>query len=160
MAKRVDIRRTQLFHDYYSRLKNIALAIFKWENLPDTCNARFLEDCLFHYGQAIFVKDPTMSFLNLKVTPATELNVYNEPTSLTAFSIGYTKIYPREECVWIRNNYLLKSTESTIILFAERLTILEMTLKVNINAQKTPILVRCDDKTKLSLEKIYACLPQ
>lgn len=156
MAKKIDIRKSWIFHDYYGRLKNIALSIYKWENLPDTCNERFLEDCLFHYGQAIFVEDSEMSYLNLKVAPATTLNVYNEPTSLTAFSIGYNKIYPREECVWIWNNYLTKSTDSTIVLFAERLTVIEMALQVNINAQKTPILVRCDEKTKRSLEEIYA----
>ena len=156
MGKKITIRHTQIYHDYYARLKNIALSVFKWENLPETCNERFLEDTLFHYGQAIFVKDPTMSFLNLKATPASELNPYNEPLSYTAFSTGYNHIYDADDCVFIRNNYTCKSTESTIILFAERLTVLEMALNVNINAQKTPILIRCDDKTKRSLEEVYS----
>lgn len=155
MGKRNDIRRTLVFHDYYSRLKSIALSIYKWEGLPDTCNARFLEDCLFHYGCAIFVEDEEMSFLNLKATPATTLNVYNEPLAYTAFSTGYTKMFNAEECVFIRNNYLEKSTDSTILLFAERLTKIEMSLNVNINAQKTPVLIRCDEKTRTSLEAIY-----
>jgi hypothetical protein len=65
-------------------------------------------------------------------------------------------MYEPENCVWIHNNYLNKSTESTILLFAERLTMIEMALQLNIKAQKTPILVRCDDKTKRTLEEIYA----
>lgn len=156
MAKKNDIRRTWIFHDYYSRLKNIAMSVFKWENLPETCSERFLEDCLFHYGQAVFVEDSEMSFLNLKVNPASTLNVYNEPTAFTAYSTGYTKIYNADDCVVIWNNYLKKSTDSTILLFAERLATIEMALQVNINAQKTPILIRCDDKTKKSLEEVYA----
>ena len=155
MSRKTEIRNTLVFHDYYSRLKAIAMSMFEWEGLPSTCNERFLEDCLFHYGNAVFVCDDEMSFLNLKVTPASTLNVYNEPLAYTAYSTGYTKIFDADECVYIRNNYLDKSTDSTIILFAERLTILELSMQVNINAQKTPVLVRTDEKTKTSLEAIY-----
>ena len=149
------IRTNYIFQDYYSRLKMIATTVFKWEGLPETCNARFLEDCLYKYGIAVFVKDPDMSYLNLKCAPAATLNVYNEPTAYTAYAIGYNKIYDMDNLVLIRNNPLEKSTDSTMVLFAERLTEIEMALAVNINAQKTPILIRTDDKTRLSLEKIY-----
>lgn len=150
------LRNSQLFHDYYSRLKGIALSVFEWEGLPETCNARFLEDTLFHYGQAVFVEDKTMSFLNLKVTPASELNVYNEPISYRAFSTGYNVVYSADECVFIRNNPLCRSTEATIINYAERLAELEQAIAVNCNAQKTPILIKCDEKTRKSLEVIYS----
>ncbi len=155
MAKRNKIRQSYIFHDYYSRLKNIALSVFKWENLPDSCNARFLEKCLFEHGCAIFVDDEDTGFLNLKATQADTLNVYGEPRAFTAFGIGYNKIYERENCVYIRNNYLEKSTDSTLILFAERLANIEMTLQVNIHAQKTPILIRCDKKLETSLKTVY-----
>lgn len=155
MGKKNNIRQHFLFHDYYSRLKTIALSVFKWENLPDSCNARFLEECLFRYGQAVFVNDPTMSYLNLKVTPSTTLNVYEEPTGFVAYSTGYSREYKANECVWVKNNDLLKSTDSTILFFAERLTAIELALMVNINAQKTPILIRCDEKTRMSLQAIY-----
>lgn len=155
MARKQNIRNTIMFHDYYSRLKAIALSVFEWEGLPETCNARFLEDCLFHYGQAVFVNDPDMSFLNLKVVPSDTLNVYNEPLSYHAFSTGYSRDFPRDECVFIRNNYLEKSTDSTILIFAEKLAEIDVAITVNIKAQKTPVLVRCDEKTRLSLEAIY-----
>lgn len=155
MAKKFNIRQSLVFHDYYARLKAIAMSMFKWEGLPPTCNARFLEDCLFHYGSAIFVCDEEMSYLNLKGTPASTLNVYNEPLAYTAYSTGYTKIYNADECIFIRNNYLEKSTDSTIILFAERLAKIQLSMEVNINAQKTPVLIRCDEKTRMSLEAIY-----
>lgn len=155
MARKPNIRNTIMFHDYYARLKAIALSVFEWEGLPETCSARFLEDCLFHYGQAVFVDDPEMSFLTLKVTPADTLNVYNEPLAFTAFSTGYTKIFDADDCVYIRNNYLDKSTESTILIFAEKLAEIDVATTVNIKAQKTPVLVRCDEKTRMSLEAVY-----
>lgn len=155
MGKRNKIRQRYIFHDYYSRLKNIALSVFKWENLPESCNARFLEKCLFEHGCAIFVDDEDTGFLNLKATQADALNVYSEPRAFTAFGIGYNKEYDRDDCVYIRNNYLEKSTDSTLILFAERLANIEMTLQVNIHAQKTPILIRCDKKLETSLKQVY-----
>lgn len=155
MKKQLRLRDTHVFHDYYSRLKMIALSIFKWEDLPESCNARFLEKTLFNYGMAVFIDDSEYGYMNLKVTPSGELNPYEEPVRYTAYSINYSKQYDREDCVIIRNNALCKSTDSTIMLFAERLTEIELALQVNINAQKTPILIRCDDKTKTSLETIY-----
>lgn len=155
MTKKISVRNTIMFHDYYARLKAIALSVFEWEGLPETCNARFLEDCLFTYGQAVFVDDPEMSFLNLKVTPADTLNVYNEPLAFTAYATGYSKVFNADDCVLIRNNYLDKSTDSTIIIFAEKLAELDIAATVNIKAQKTPVLIRCDEKTRMSLEAVY-----
>lgn len=155
MARKTDIKRTFVYHDYYSRLKAIALSLYVWEGLPETCNARFLEECLFNNGCAVFVNDPDMSFLNLKATPSSTLNVYNEPTMYKAFSIGYDKDFPASECVYIRNNYLDKSTDTTIMIFAERLAKIQLAMDVNINSQKTPLLIRCEEKTKTSLKAIY-----
>ena len=149
------IRKSHLFHDYYNRLKCMALSVYEWENLPPTCNGRFLERCLFENGCAIFVEDENMSYLNLRGVPTNTLNVYEEATAYTAFSTGYSKIYNVDDCVFIRNNILTKSTDSTILYYAERLTALELAIMVNINAQKTPVLIRTDEKTKKSLETIY-----
>lgn len=155
MGKKQHIRNTMIFHDYYSRLKEIALSMFEWDGLPDTCNARFLEETLYLYGMAVFVNDPNMSYLNLKVTPSDTLNVYNEPLSYTAFSTGYTETYRADECVLIRNNYLCRSTETTLMLYAEKLAELDIAMTINAKAQKTPILIRCDDRTKMTLQALY-----
>ena len=155
MNKFNEVRNTLIFHDYYSRLKNIALSVFEWKNLPETCNARFLEKVLFEYGQAVFVEDSEMSFLTVKVTPSDRLNVYNEPIGYTAFSTGYNKMYSADDCVIIRNNPLNKSTDSTIMLFAEKLATIDLSITVNIKAQKTPILIRCDEKTRRTLLEVY-----
>lgn len=155
MAK-FNIRKSYVYHDYYSRLKNIALSVFEWEGLPETCNARFLEDTLFHYGQALFVHDEKYGYLNLKCNPGDTLNVYNEPTAYQAYGTNYNqKLFKKDECVFIRNNYMAKSTESTIVMYAEKLAAIDLTIDVNIHAQKTPILIRCDEKSRTSLEAVY-----
>lgn len=153
--KNNNIRKMQVYHDYYTRLKNIALACFEWENLPETCNQKFLEKCLYSYGNAIFVNDKNYGFLNVKVTPSSEMNVYEEYTYFNAFSTGYQEFFTADECVYIRNNILEKSTESTTILFAERLAKIQLAIEMNINAQKTPFLILSDEKSRLSLQSLY-----
>lgn len=156
MAKNQALRNSAIFNDYYTRLKNIAVSVFEWEGLPESCNARFLENCLFNNGRAVFVNDPVTSFLTLNVTNEGVLNVYNEPTAYRAFSTGYNEVFHADECVIIHNNPVDRSTESTIILIAEKLACIDISMTVNINAQKTPLLLRCDDKTKTTLKAIYA----
>lgn len=153
--KKRKIHNNLVYLDYYSRLKEMALSMYKWDGLPDTCDERFLEKTLFQYGRAIFVLDEEMGFLNLKCTPADTLNVYENPLSYTAYSIGYSKMFSDNDVVIIRNNYLNLPTETTIRLYAERLATLELAIQVNINAQKTPLMIRCDEKTKKSLEILY-----
>lgn len=157
MSKRKanNIRKMQVYHDYYCRLKSIALACFEWVGLPDSCNQKFLEKCLYENGNAIFVNDKNLGFLNLRVTPSSEMNVYEEFTYFNAFSVGYQEFYKSDDCVYIRNNMLEKSTESTTILFAERLAKIQLSMDMNINAQKTPFLILSDEKSRLSLSKMY-----
>lgn len=150
------VRNTLVFNDFYSRLKMIALTCFEWEGLPESCSARFLESVLFDHGQAVFVDDPEMGFLTLKVTPADTLNVYNEPLAYTAYSTNYHRMYRAEDCVIIRNTPISKSTDSTILMYAERLAELERAIEVNVKAQKTPLLIKCDEKTRKTLETLYA----
>jgi len=146
---------TLTVNDYYERLKLIALSLFEWENLPDSCNARFLEESLYMYGRAVFINDKKLGFLNMKCTPASELNVYDEPIKYTAYSHNYNTAYDRDECVLIRNNYLERPTDLTVILFATRLTTAERTIDTNIHAQKTPVLVSCDEKDRLTVLNLY-----
>lgn len=142
-------------NDYYDRLRLIGLSLFEWENLPKSCNQKFLEETLFEYGRALFMFDGELGYLNTKCTPSGQLNHYNEPIAYTANSIVFNKMYDREDCVLIRNNYLERPTDITVMLFASRLTTAERTIDVNINAQKTPILIRCDEKDRLTMKNLY-----
>ena len=50
------------------------------------------------------------------------------------------------------NNYIRIPTSPTIQLYAYKLTNIDRTIDVNIIAQKTPIIVKCSDKQRLSLK--------
>ena len=43
--------------DYLERFKKVALSVFEWVNLPKSCDARWLELCLYWFGKASFLYD-------------------------------------------------------------------------------------------------------
>jgi hypothetical protein len=144
------------YNDYYNRLKLLALSMFEWENVPDSVSIRFLEKALYEYGQAVFINDDSMGYMALKVIPSGELNVYENPVRYTAFSVNYNKEFDADKCVLIRNNLLNIPTDYSIQLFAMRLYEAERTIDVNIKQQKTPTLIMCDEKQRLTLKNLYA----
>lgn len=141
-------------NDYYERLKLIALSLFEWKGLPAGCNSRYLEATLYSYGQALFIKDPTVGYMNTKATKV-GLNVYEEAVKYVATATGYSQEFVADECVLIRNNLIERPTESSVILFATRLAEAERTIDVNVKAQKTPVMITCDDKDRLSMENVF-----
>lgn len=107
------------------------------------------------FGLACFNYDEVLGWLSLRCIPSAELNVYEESLKYTAYSINYTKTYNRDDIILVRNNLDQIPTDLTIQLFARRLYEAERTIDVNIKAQKTPVLIKCDEKQRLTLKNIY-----
>ena len=144
--------------DYLDRLKMLAISLFTWKNLDKYAGfgaSRFLELSLYEEGRGVFIKDNELGFMALKVNPSDKLNVYNLPTKVIAWSIGYNKEYEFDDVVYIMNNELQKPTREFMELFAYRLYETERTIDINLQAQKTPVLIEGDTKTILTLKSVY-----
>lgn len=145
------------FFDYYMRMKEIAINEFEWINLPPTCDERFLELILFEFGYVLFFKHrENGAFLTLQTAIGGRWNMYRIPTTRNAYAVtGLIQECNDEDSVIIFNNRLRQPTSLTIELYAQRLTEIERTISVNINAQKTPILVRGSKSQAKQLQKMY-----
>lgn len=144
------------FNDYFNRLFELAINMFKWVNLPDTVDERFLELALCEKGYCLYFNDDIMGNLALTCMIGGELDVYRIPTRRIAFAVnGYQAERTNKDSVLIFNNYLHTPTMQTISLYAERLTAIERAIDVNVNAQKTPIAILTDEKQKRTVEEIY-----
>ena len=144
--------------DYLDRLRMLATSLFTWKNLDKyagTGASRFLEQSLYEQGRACFVKDEKLGYLALKVNPSDKLNIYMLPTKVNAWSLGYNKEFEFDDIVYIMNNEIQKPTLASLELFAYRLYETERTIDVNLQAQKTPILIEGDTKTILTLKNVY-----
>lgn len=156
------------YNDYIERIKKICLSMFEWVNLPTSMNSRYLEECLFYLGQASLLYDEKYGFINTKCSNDGRINIYGLPTNLTCYSYDYytrRKLYVGlnndeeqqiDEAILVMNNYERIPTLSTCELFAKKLTNADLTAYVNIQAQKTPVLVLCKENQRLTLENMYS----
>jgi hypothetical protein len=144
------------FRQYYDRLVELSISMFEWTNLPDTIDPRFLELTLFADGNAVFFKDEEIGFLALQNIIAGPLDVYRIPIHRRAFSVnGYSKDLNNKDSVIIWNNALHKNSMLDVQMFARRLYNLDRAVDVNANAQKTPILIVCEESQRLTFENLY-----
>lgn len=155
--------------DYLSRMRKVATSIFEWENLPDSMDARFLEETLFLYGQATLLYDEKYGFINTRCADGGFVNIYNLPTELNCYSNQYSvyrKLYTGfkneekqvddEQCILVMNNFDRIPTAQTIELFAYRMYLAQRSCDVNIMSTRTPVLIIGTDKQKLTLENLYS----
>ncbi len=54
---------------YYNMLKQVAISIFSWENVPGSINARYLEEILFFNGQCAFLFDDKLGYICTQCAP-------------------------------------------------------------------------------------------
>lgn len=150
------IMNNSTFRQYYNRLVELSISMFEWKNLPDSVDPRFLELTLFTDGQAVFFEDEVMGYLALQNAMGGGFDVYRIPTNRRAYAVnGYQKQLDENDSVIIYNNYLHTNSMLDVQMFAKRLYNLDRAIDVNANAQKTPILLLCDDSERLTLENMY-----
>lgn len=145
-------------YDYYlDRLQEICITRFRWNNLPDTIDERFIEYTLMMDAHAIYFNDDVMGNLCLQVMLGGKWDVYRVPISRRAYAVnGYNNAtLTPENSVIIYNNTIRTNTYPILELFAYRLYNIDRSADVNVHAQRTPILIRCSENERLTLNNIY-----
>lgn len=141
---------------YYNRLTELSVAMFDWQNLPDTVDARYLELALFSDGKAVFFKDDVMGYLCLRCMAGGFFDVYNVPDERTAYAVnGYNNRLDATNSVIIYNNFLRTNSMLMVSTYADRLAKLDKTIDVNVKAQKTPIMVLANESQRLTMKNLY-----
>ncbi len=144
------------YNYYFNRLMELGISMFDWQNLPDTVDARFLEYTLFTDGMVVFFNDEVMGHLCLQTMIGGNLDVYRIPTVRTAYaSNGYNRKLSEKDSVIIFNNMIHTNCVNDIELFARRLYECDRTIDVNIKAQKTPVMIACDENQRLTMINLY-----
>lgn len=161
-------KKNQAFHDalmangatyvqYYNRLMELSMSMFEWKNLPDTVDERYLELGLFSSGCMVFFKDDVIGELALNMTYQGGFDIYGEPTRRRAYSRynQFQTTLDKDNSVIIWNNMLRTNSALDVQMFAYRLYNLDRIVDINANAQKTPVLITCDEKQKLTMKNLY-----
>lgn len=151
------ITNTLCYDFYYDRIKELSISMYEWVNLPDEVDERFMELMLFERGAVVFFYDEDMEeYLCLPCAMMGKFNVYRIPILRRAFaSNGYNKKLNIDNSVIIYNNALRTPSVRETKLFATRLANFDRVIDVNVNAQKTPVIIRCSEQERLSLMNLY-----
>lgn len=151
------IKKARLDNLYVAKLVELWVSMLKYENLPDTCDARYIELQELVKGAVVYFKDEVMGDLCLNVLPRGPFTVYGIPRARRAFSFynNYQKELDETNSVIIWNNLIRRPSLDVLIKYGIQISQLDQIIDINANAQKTPILVLANEKQRLSLMSLY-----
>lgn len=154
-ANLTDLLNNLTFRVTYDKYKLISMNAFVWEGLPSGILERHIERELFEHGFTSFFKHPEMEYLSLQCNPTGERNVYGDPLRYRANGFGFHYDFDVDDGVIIENNKLRLSTKDFLLFYVNKITEAERTMDVNVKANKTPVIVLCDDKDVLSFKRLF-----
>lgn len=135
---------------FKQQLIQLALARFRWVNLPKTCNARYLETQLLFNGMATIAapmiegKPNYKSFVSLKAVPD-GINMYGDaPTWRALGENGTDFACDNNNGVMIYDNMLRTATVGNFTLLAYDMADIIRTKQVNRIHVKTPVVYVVD----------------
>ena len=145
------------YTQYVNWLTELAISMFKWKNLPASVDARYIEQQLFLTGQMVYFQDEVIGDLCLNCLSTGRMDVYGYPLIRRAYSTynNYQRLLKSNNSVVVYNNYMRTNSVLDVQMYARRLYNLDRIIDVNVNAQKTPVLLRCSEKQRLTILNLY-----
>lgn len=149
---------TRLFQMYRQQIMELALVRFRWVNLPESCDERYLEWTLLTQGIATIAyprKQPGV-FYSTQVAYASPLNVYDNPTRWQ--SIGnngwrFTASNRTGVLVW-DNRYRIPIID-WVDIWARELVDIMRTMQMNRMHQKIPFILKGPQEKRLDMINLY-----
>lgn len=146
------------FYMYYiQRLKAIAVSCFQWKDLPLSVSQRYLEISTLRRSFCLFFRDEIMEkYYAMRCILEPPFDNYDVPMNRIAYANNrYRNRLNYTNSVIIYDNYLHEPMWPSLCMFAQQLTNIEITKQINLRAQKTPVLILCDEKQRLTMENLY-----
>lgn len=132
---------------------------FKWKNLPDEIDPRYLELSLLTSGSVVFFWDYVKGWCALQGAWSGLDDYFNPIDFHVVTPSGFSPNVTKEEGVLIWSNFTRTSDMPTIWLYAGTMAELYVSAMVNTKGQKHPIVVLVDEESqRLTLENSYAKL--
>ena len=145
-------RETIRLTKYYQML---ALNRYKWENLPNGIESRYIEQMLFDNGECALFDHPDFGLTVLRSSSRENLNIYGEPTKLSLTGFNEHRTVMMDECVRIMNNDLALPTLPDIVYYARRMAEIDDIIMQNLRQQRVPYLFATDENNSFSMKALY-----
>ena len=145
-------RETIRLTKYYQML---ALNRYKWENLPNGIESRYIEQMLFDNGECALFDHPDLGLCVLRSSSRENLNIYGEPTKLSLSGFNEHRTVMMDECVRIMNNDLALPSLPDIVYYARRMAEIDDIVMQNLRQQRVPYLFATDENNSFSMKALY-----
>lgn len=148
----------RLFMYYRNVIMQLAVSRFRWLNLPETCNERFLEWTLLHEGCAsiAFPNNMKGTFYSLKAMQVGTYNKYGDPIGWKTLGLDGTTFYANwNSGAFIWENMNRFPLMMGINLYANELVHIRITKRVNRNHQKIPFILTGPQQYKNVMTNLY-----
>ena len=142
---------------FYNLLYLMCINRFIWKNLPNNIDADFIEKELANNGEVAFINHPLYGY-QVCYCMGDYINMYGRPTKYLCWTANnvINEWFDADDIVIIRNNKLSQNSHDFIRRYSTLLGEIQKVKEVNLNAQKTPIVVQCEESEYLTLKNIYA----
>lgn len=146
--------------DYLTKLLELSCSSVRWVGFPNSVDTRSLELYLNIYGRCAIFMDDVAGLMCLPFTDAGRFDPNGNPTRVRAYSPydshnKYNKTLYPGEFVCIYNNFTRTNSVLTLQRYAQKLHHIDSVMSINLNAQKTPVFIACDNNDKLTMINVY-----
>lgn len=153
------------YYAWLYRFLNIAISMFEYKNLPEGIDVRMMELWLLTNGYCIFFKDDALKqdeknrapegYAVLQGVAYGQWDIYNLPRERRAYAPnGFQKELNEDNSVIMFSNQLRTPEIFILMLYAQRIAEIDRTIDVNVQNQKAPKVIRCDEKQRLTWKNI------
>lgn len=141
---------------YISMLLNLYCSVYEWKGLPDSVDPRFLEMSLIRKGQVLFyMEEEPIGMVSFPCQAASNLTAYGYPEIWQTFGCnGYSRRVPNVDSVYCYNTLNAYPDMQAIIIFAKKLTYIDISVDVNVAMQRFPGLLVTSEEKKISMENL------
>lgn len=148
-----------LWNMWYTRIYNMSLSSITWEGNEYYPEWNIPERFLVNKGMCAAFMDDILGFMFLPCNPSNSMNAAGIPSSFTAYGYNdYIKegLVHGENAVIIRNNPMGIPEIQVINNYVRRLTEIQITQQVNLNANKTPLAMIVPEDQKNTAQNYYS----
>ena len=125
---------------FYMYFFNLVTNIFKWHNLPDSCDAPYMESMLCMLGKNAVVYDKNNGLMNPQCV-FKKIDWYGRPSAIDCIANQYSASFnDKSKFVVVRNTSNYVPTFLYIDYFVQQIMNIKAIADININAQKTPVV--------------------
>lgn len=146
------------YYNFENRLIDLCVGAHGFENVPKEIYLPYVIRLLIFENECLFFKDEDLDrYIMYQFTnDGGKLDEYMRPINRRVVipQNGYNRIFNRDNSVILKGSMSGTPIYPIIKQYARKLYICSRTIDINIQAQKTPIAVRCDENERLTYKNL------